>query len=55
MLINRPHMNPHQQRPKILQQHQQIFKQITRNHPHEFLVKTIHIHLKKDTHDYPSH
>ena len=30
-------MNPHQQRPKILQQHQQIFNQITRNHPHKLL------------------
>ena len=55
LLINNPHISPHQQRPKNLQQHQQIHKQITLNHQHASLFKTIHIHLKKDTHDCPNH
>ena len=55
LLINNPHISPHQQRPKSLQQHQKTFKQITLNHQHTSLFKTIHIHLKDDTHDCPNH
>ena len=55
MLINNPHISPHQQRPKNLKQHQQIVKQKTPNHQRSSLFKTILTHLKKDTHDCPNH
>ena len=55
LLINNHHINPHQQRPKNLQQHQQIIKQKSPNHQHASLFKTIHTHVKKDTNDCPNH
>ena len=55
LLINNPHVSPHQLRPKNLQQHQQILKQVTPNHQHASLFKTTHTHLKKDRYDFPNH
>ena len=54
LLINNPHTSPHQENPpKKTQQHPQVLK--IHNHLHAFLSKTIHIFLKKDTHDYLNH
>ena len=55
LLIKNTHIGPHQQRPNILQEQQQLFKQLTLNHQHESLFETIHTHLEKDTHDCPNH